>query len=188
MSHDFLSLSTLVIKLNYKTILLKFSSGGIDMGCAFRSFISERSTTGYVTLTGLFMSALTVGSTAFAQIGRGGGEIVGTDGIDPFTNVINVVCNTAQWLQGPVGIAIGFLVLVAGIIAMQVASRDALPMMGRAVVGTALLVGAGTAFGAIVTPSGCPNGSATLPPIRVTTIAMEAPAQFELTTQLDSLV
>jgi hypothetical protein len=72
-------------------------------------------------------------------------------GTDPFANVSRAVCNVAIWLRGPVGIAIGFLVLVGGLIAMQVANRDAIPMITRALIGTALLMGAGTAFTALVT-------------------------------------
>jgi hypothetical protein len=76
-------------------------------------------------------------------------------GGDPFLNVTQATCNVARNLRGPVGIAVGFLVLVGGLIAMQVANRDAIPMVSRAVIGTALLMGAGAAFTAIVTAGSC---------------------------------
>jgi hypothetical protein len=82
-------------------------------------------------------------------------EAPSPDGQNPFVNVASVTCTIANWLRGPVGIAIGFLVLVAGLIAMQVANRDAVPMITRAVVGTALLIGAGATFAAIITANGC---------------------------------
>lgn len=74
---------------------------------------------------------------------------------DPFVNVQKATCTVAKALQGPVGIAVGFLVLVGGLIAMQVANRDAIPMISRAVIGTALLIGAAAAFAAIVVDEGC---------------------------------
>jgi TrbC/VIRB2 pilin len=77
------------------------------------------------------------------------------DGTDPFLNVATATCTVANWLKGPVGIAVGFLVLVAGLIAMQVANRDAIPMITRAVIGTALLIGAAATFAAIITGTGC---------------------------------
>jgi type IV secretion system protein TrbC len=100
---------------------------------------------------------LSVGSLAFAAAApAGGGGAAATPAAgDPFTNVQLVVCGLANAITGPVGIAIGFLVLVAGLIAMQVANRDAIPMITRAVAGTALLIGAGAAFTAIVVNSGC---------------------------------
>jgi hypothetical protein len=74
---------------------------------------------------------------------------------DVFDNVTASVCVVAKALKGPVGIAVGFLVLVGGIVAMQVANRDAIPMISRALVGTALLLGAGAAFTAIITTNEC---------------------------------
>ena len=114
--------------------------------------------------TPFFMLALclvlSLGSLAFARPQpagpAGGGGAAGTPAAgDPFGNVQLVVCGLANAITGPVGIAIGFLVLVAGLIAMQVANRDAIPMITRAVAGTALLIGAGAAFTAIVVNSGC---------------------------------
>lgn len=69
---------------------------------------------------------------------------------DGLTNVQDVACNAANIIRGPAGIAIGFLVVVGGIVALQVASRDALPLIGRGVFGTALLLGATAAFAAVV--------------------------------------
>ena len=102
--------------------------------------------------TSLFVAGFTLGATTLAQ------EANDTDVADAeketadgaFKNVQVAVCNAAKALQGPVGIGIGFLVLVGGIIMVQVASRDALPMIARAAFGTALLLGAGAAFAAIV--------------------------------------
>jgi ABC-type enterobactin transport system permease subunit len=74
---------------------------------------------------------------------------------DVFVNVQNSVCTIAAALRGPAGVAVGFLVLVAGLVAMQVANRDAIPMISRALVGTALLLGAGAAFAAIITGTEC---------------------------------
>jgi hypothetical protein len=85
-----------------------------------------------------------------ADVTTGGGS-----GDDVFSNVQESVCVVAEGLKGPVGIAIGFLVLVAGLVAMQVANRDAIPMISRALVGTALLLGAGAAFTAIITANEC---------------------------------
>ncbi|MGL4608831.1 MAG: TrbC/VirB2 family protein [Trueperaceae bacterium] len=85
-------------------------------------------------------------------------DVDGAGGDETFGTVQEAVCNVATSLQGPVGIAVGFLVLVGGIIAMQVANRDAIPMISRAVIGTALLMGAGAAFAAIVTGTGCGGG------------------------------
>lgn len=76
-------------------------------------------------------------------------------GGDPFTNVQTVVCGVATAIQGPVGIAVGLLVLVAGLVAMQLANRDAIPMISRAVIGTALLIGASAAFAALIIDDGC---------------------------------
>jgi hypothetical protein len=112
--------------------------------------------------TPFFMLALclvlSLGSLAFARppaaAGATGDSALGAAG-DPFINVQTVTCRVAKALQGPIGIAIGFLVLVGGLIAMQVANRDAIPMITRAVAGTALLIGAGAAFAAIVTANGC---------------------------------
>jgi hypothetical protein len=89
--------------------------------------------------------------------GAAGGDTVTTTGSaeNAFGNVKNSVCQVAKGLRGPVGIAVGFLVLVAGLIAMQVANRDAIPMISRAMVGTALLLGASAAFSAIVTNNNC---------------------------------
>lgn len=101
----------------------------------------------------MFMLSL-MGSVTFAQDTAMGG------GGDPFLNVKTATCTVANALQGPVGIAVGFLVLVAGLIAMQVANRDAIPMITRAVIGTALLIGAGAAFTAIVVSDGCAGGAA----------------------------
>lgn len=95
---------------------------------------------------GIGVGILMNGSVVSAQDTTvGEGNVTGA-----FDNVQNAVCNAAKALQGPVGIGIGFLVLVGGIIALQVASRDALPMIARAAFGTALLMGAATAFAAIV--------------------------------------
>jgi hypothetical protein len=80
---------------------------------------------------------------------------VGQATTDPFLNVTQATCNIAGWLRGPVGMAVGFLVLVGGLIALQIANRDAIPMVSRAVIGTALLMGAAAAFSAIVTAQGC---------------------------------
>jgi hypothetical protein len=99
----------------------------------------------------LFLSFLGVGSLALGQtITLGNGQAQPT-AETPFDNVIDVTCAVADALQGPVGIAIGFLVLIGGLIAMQVANRDAIPMITRAVAGTALLIGAGAAFAALIT-------------------------------------
>lgn len=93
------------------------------------------------------------GSVAFAagsQVPAGG---------DPFDNVQTVVCGIANALQGPVGIAVGLLVLVGGLIAMQLANRDAIPMISRAVIGTALLIGSSAAFAALIVDDGCGGGA-----------------------------
>jgi hypothetical protein len=93
---------------------------------------------------------------AFAAGGGGADVTTGTGAADnAFANVRASVCQVAKGLKGPVGIAVGFLVLVAGLIAMQVANRDAIPMISRAMVGTALLLGASAAFTAIVTTNNC---------------------------------
>ena len=83
-------------------------------------------------------------------------EVTGKgDNAKGLKNVQLVACNAAKIIRGPAGIAIGFLVVVGGIIALQVASRDALPLIGRGVFGTALLLGASAAFAAVVsTPCG----------------------------------
>ena len=128
-----------------------------------------------LAVVSILVSSSAVSSVAFAQ---GDKKIVGS-GEDPFTNVTSTVCNVAEWLQGPVGLALGFLVLVGGIIAMQVASRDALPMIGRALVGTALLLGAGTAFGAIITPSSCEaSADGGISPTSIREVLAERPSQF----------
>jgi hypothetical protein len=104
---------------------------------------------------------LSLGGLAFARppVAAGPPAVAGDSALgaagDPFINVQTVTCRVAKALQGPIGIAIGFLVLVGGLIAMQVANRDAIPMITRAVAGTALLIGAGAAFAAIVTTNGC---------------------------------
>lgn len=96
---------------------------------------------------------------AFAGTGAGAGGADATTGAGDsdsiFTNVQTSVCAVAKGLKGPVGVAVGFLVLVGGLVAMQVANRDAIPMISRAVVGTALLLGAGAAFTAIIADNGC---------------------------------
>lgn len=99
-------------------------------------------------LLGRSLAPLMAVSTNAALAAQAG--VPGGDGEAAFTNVTTVVCGVANAFQGPLGIGIGFLVLVAGLIAMQVASRDALPMITRAAVGTALLIGAGAAFGALL--------------------------------------
>ncbi len=111
-----------------------------------------------------------VTSVAFATTppttgGTRGDRPVSTGTANPFERVVTATCTVATWLQGPVGIAVGFLVLVGGLIAMQVANRDAIPMITRAVIGTALLIGAGATFAAIVTSSGCAatGGGAAVP-------------------------
>jgi hypothetical protein len=96
-----------------------------------------------------------VGNIAFAQAGGADGTTGTGDSDSIFTNVQTSVCAVAKGLKGPVGVAIGFLVLVGGLIAMQVANRDAIPMISRALVGTALLLGAGAAFTAIITTNNC---------------------------------
>jgi hypothetical protein len=112
---------------------------------------------------GLLSSLAFANPTTTPPAGGGGGQTsvpptpqttVGAGG-DPFTNVTQATCNIAGWLRGPVGVAVGFLVLVAGLIALQIANRDAIPMVSRAVIGTALLLGAAAAFSAIVTAQGC---------------------------------
>jgi hypothetical protein len=105
----------------------------------------------------LLSSSLAFAATAPTGGGAGDGTIA-AGGENPFANVQTATCTVATWLQGPVGIAVGFLVLVAGLIAMQVANRDAIPMITRAVIGTALLIGAGATFAAIITTNGCQNG------------------------------
>jgi hypothetical protein len=79
-------------------------------------------------------------------------------GADPFGNVTAVVCGVASALQGPVGIGVGLLVLAAGLIMMQVANRDAIPMISRAVIGTALLIGGTAAFTALIVAPQCTAG------------------------------
>lgn len=125
------------------------------------SSLARPNTVTRLLMIAFFLLFSAVGSLAFAgqpQAGAGGAppgdSALGGAG-DPFTNVQEVTCRVAKALQGPVGIAIGFLVLVGGLIAMQVANRDAIPMITRAVAGTALLIGAGAAFAAIVTGNGC---------------------------------
>jgi hypothetical protein len=100
----------------------------------------------------LVVSFLLVSSVAFA---RPPADVAVPIGADPFINVTAATCTIAGWLKGPVGIAVGFLVLVGGLIAMQVANRDAIPMVTRAVIGTVLLIGAGAAFTAIVSQQAC---------------------------------
>ena len=108
---------------------------------------------------GVAMSGLTLGSVAFAQppaeeppaAGGTGDDAVSTAVTgDELGNIQDVACNAANIIRGPAGIAIGFLVVVGGIIALQVASRDAMPLIGRGIFGTALLLGAGAAFAAVV--------------------------------------
>jgi hypothetical protein len=99
---------------------------------------------------GLAFANPATGGTGGADVATGAGN-----GDDAFKNVKTSVCTVAKGLKGPVGIAVGFLVLVAGLVAMQVANRDAIPMISRAMIGTALLLGAGAAFTAIVTTNGC---------------------------------
>jgi hypothetical protein len=121
------------------------------------SFLSRSTVVKRFLVLGIFL-LFSVGSLVIAQqppAAGGGGGNARPAGNDPFGNVQVVTCGIARALTGPVGIAIGFLVLVAGLIAMQVANRDAIPMITRAVGGTALLIGAGAAFAAIVTGSGC---------------------------------
>ena len=122
-----------------------------------KSNFLKRLSAGIVTLllsitplatTALFVSGLTVGGISFAN--PADQTVADSDGTTTFTNVQVAVCNVAKALQGPVGIGIGFLVLVGGIIMVQVASRDALPMIARAAFGTALLLGASAAFAAVV--------------------------------------
>ena len=98
--------------------------------------------------TALFVTGASVSTVALAS--DADQPVAENDGTTAFANVQMAVCNVARALQGPVGIGIGFLVLVGGIIMVQVASRDALPMIARAAFGTALLLGASAAFAAIV--------------------------------------
>ena len=105
-----------------------------------------------LSLISVIVAVLLSSGLVFAQAP---GDQTVTAGGDPFANVTQATCNVATWLKGPVGIAVGFLVLVAGLIAMQVANRDAIPMVTRAVIGTALLIGAGVAFTAIISQTAC---------------------------------
>jgi hypothetical protein len=98
----------------------------------------------------LVMITSSFASSAFAQNGS-----ATPSGGDPFGNVTSVVCGVADALQGPVGIGVGLLVLAAGLIMMQLANRDAIPMISRAVIGTALLIGGTAAFTALITAPQC---------------------------------
>jgi ABC-type enterobactin transport system permease subunit len=112
-----------------------------------------------LTFISIIVAALLSSSLAFAGAGTGtqGDSPIAPGTTNPFIKVQTATCTVATWLQGPIGIAVGFLVLVAGLIAMQVANRDAIPMITRAVIGTALLIGAGATFAAIITTNGCAN-------------------------------
>jgi hypothetical protein len=116
-------------------------------------------------LTLLLVLSLVSGLAFAGPGGTPGDRPVSTGTANPFERAVTATCTVATWLQGPVGIAVGFLVLVGGLIAMQVANRDAIPMITRAVIGTALLIGAGATFAAIVTSSGCTatGGGAAVP-------------------------
>lgn len=93
------------------------------------------------------VSTMMLRGVALAQEGTG---TPNADGDGTFENVTDTVCAVAAGLYGPLGIGLGFLVLVAGLIALQVASRDAMPMIARAGIGTALIIGASTAFAALL--------------------------------------
>ena len=115
---------------------------------------------GRVTLASIIVTSfisLTLSGVAFAANagGSNGNTPVTSDGDTAFVNVTETVCGVANGLTGPLGIAIGFCVLVAGLIALQVASRDAVPMIARAAVGTALLLGSSLAFAAILGTTAC---------------------------------
>ncbi len=103
-----------------------------------------------VAVVGLAIGGLTVGNVAVAQVLSNGTATPTADGDTAFGEVTNTVCAVANGLTGPLGIGIGFLVLVAGLIALQVASRDAMPMIARAAVGTTLILGSSTAFAALL--------------------------------------
>jgi hypothetical protein len=146
------------------TLSISFSEGDEMKVSRF----SQSSSLGRSTVVTRFLTIalfllFAVGSVVIAQQPPGGGGGGAPNGVangtpaaqNPFENVRAVTCAVARALTGPVGIAIGFLVLVGGLIAMQVANRDAIPMITRAVAGTALLIGAGAAFAAIVTDSSC---------------------------------
>lgn len=108
-----------------------------------------------LAVVGFAIGSLTLGSVATAGTLTNGGTATTADGDGAFVNVTTTVCGVANGLTGPLGIAIGFCVLVAGLIALQVASRDAIPMIARAAVGTALILGSSLAFAAILGTNAC---------------------------------
>ena len=99
---------------------------------------------------GIAVSGLTLGSAAFAVAEGSDDDLTGDADETDLSTVQEAACNAANIIRGPAGLAIGFLVVVGGIIALQVASRDAMPLIGRGIFGTALLLGAGAAFAAVV--------------------------------------
>lgn len=136
------------MKRKTKVSVFKRSASGL---LALLLSLTPLAATGVVT--GVLLVASTAYATGGSEFGNGDEEVQqGTPEATGagFASVQAAVCNAAKALQGPVGIGIGFLVLVGGIIMVQVASRDALPMIARAAFGTALLLGAGAAFAAIV--------------------------------------
>ena len=104
-----------------------------------------------VAVVGLAVGGLTIGNVAMAGPSLNNGSAPPAAGGDAtFNDVTTTVCAVADGLTGPLGIGIGFLVLVAGLIALQVASRDAMPMIARAAIGTTLILGSSTAFAALL--------------------------------------
>ena len=121
----------------------------------FKKFVcSLAARAAFFIATALVLGTLTLSGVAFAQLTNGSTAVTAT-GDEAFTNVTSTVCGVADGLTGPLGIGIGFLVLVAGLVALQVASRDAIPMIARAAVGTALLLGSSLAFAAILGTTAC---------------------------------
>ena len=104
-----------------------------------------------MAVVGLAVGGLSVSSVAMAGPSLTNGSAPpAAQGDNAFNGVTTTVCAVANGLTGPLGVGIGFLVLVAGLIALQVASRDAMPMIARAAVGTTLILGSSTAFAALL--------------------------------------